>query len=605
MKLLLCLKQVPDTAQMRWDSETNTLDRSRAAAILNPFDAFALELALSLKEQAQVSKIVALSMGPAKAEEILRHALSLGVDEAYLLTDRKLQGSDSLVTSRALAACAKELGPFSCILVGKQSIDGDTAQVGPQIAEFLNLPHLSRVVALEALAKQNKLLVKAEDDYALSTYKISTPCLLTVDKFTHEPRTPSLKAKLAARKKTVHHLSLEDIKELSADSVGLKASPTKVKKVFTPKLHSRGRTALEDSPEALAKEAFSFIKGALSTPETRAKKKTLERIKASSEREVWVLLENLDCTIREHGFELLSLAQELSKGSYRTVAIKTGDRPSPELSSQLNRAGADALIMLEGQARPNILELSETLAEIARKKRPLAILVGASTYGRSLAPRLAAKLATGLVADCTGVTYNSETELFTWIRPACSGNLYAEILCPDQQPQMASIRPQQFLKQDFRPKNELTVESFELKELPPQLELVEFEAFDESSEDRSAEVVIAVGRGADQNTRKLAEKLADILGARLMASRPLVDQGLFSHSRQVGQTGQNISPKLYIALGISGAAQHLVGIQHAKKILAVNKDADAPIKELADLFIPAKLEDFLPAILEALARESL
>lgn len=244
MKIVVCIKQVPDTAEVRINPETNTLIREGVPSIINPYDLNALEASLQIKEQ-NGAKVTVLSMGPPQAETALREAVSLGADEGVLLTDRAFAGSDTLATSYTLATAIRKL-EADIIFCGKQAIDGDTAQVGPETAEFLNIPHVAYVKKIEEI-RDGYVRVQRLMDEGYDVVESSMPVLFTVVKELNKPRLPSLKGKMAAKKAVIRSMGMADI-GVSEGSLGLKGSPTQVRNIFAPKVKS-DRKMFEGPPE--------------------------------------------------------------------------------------------------------------------------------------------------------------------------------------------------------------------------------------------------------------------------------------------------------------------------------------------------------------------
>lgn len=242
MNILVCAKQVPDTTEIKIDPVKKTLIRDGVPSILNTYDTFALETALRLKEAVEGSKVTVISMGPAQAKAILKESLSVGADEVHLITDRAFGGSDTLATSYILTCAIKKLekenGPFDVIFCGKQAIDGDTAQVGPEIAEHLDIPQVTYAVGVEA--PDNKTIrVKKEADSGYEVIEMDTPCLVTVTKTPYEMRFPTIKMKLKANKAEIPEIVAADL-DIDLAHAGLNGSPTKVKKSFTPEPKGTG-----------------------------------------------------------------------------------------------------------------------------------------------------------------------------------------------------------------------------------------------------------------------------------------------------------------------------------------------------------------------------
>ena len=247
MNIIVPIKQVPDTTEVRIDPETNTLVREGVPSIINPFDENAIEAALQLRE-AHGGEVTVITMGPPQAAEALRQALAMGADKVFLLSDRAFAGSDTLATSYTLARAVKHLDAYDMIICGKQAFDGDTAQVGPGLAEHLGIPQVTYAIGIEVEGKRAKVKRLLDDRFEIVDAPL--PCLLTVVKQINEPRHAGLKGVMKARKAEIPTLTAEDI---GADPArcGLAGSPTNVVRVFTP---TRGRKAerIEGEPPQAA-----------------------------------------------------------------------------------------------------------------------------------------------------------------------------------------------------------------------------------------------------------------------------------------------------------------------------------------------------------------
>lgn len=245
MKIIVCVKQVPDAKDVRLDPVTNTLAREGVQSIMNPYDQYALEEAVRLKES-HGGEVVVVTMGPPQAEEMLRQAISCGADTAFLVSDRAFAGADTWATSYTLEHALRKIGDFDLILCGKQAIDGDTAQVGPGLATRLGIPYLTCIQKVRE-ATGSGLIVERMMDDGYDVVAVGYPALLTVVKDINEPRVPSLKGKMKAKKAEIIRLSAEDI---GADPtcIGLPGSPTKVVNVFPPEPRS-GRSVLTGTLE--------------------------------------------------------------------------------------------------------------------------------------------------------------------------------------------------------------------------------------------------------------------------------------------------------------------------------------------------------------------
>lgn len=253
MNILVCVKQVPDTGEIKIDPVTNTLIRAGVPSIVNPFDKHALEAAVQLKE-AHGGSVTVISMGPDQAKAALKECLSVGADKAVLISDRLFGGSDTLATSYILATAIKKLGTFDMILCGKQAIDGDTGQVGPELAEHLGIAQLTFVAKIEV--NQDMVTVHREHEEGYEVIEAKLPVVCTVIKSINEPRYANIKSKMAANKAVIEVITAADLPEIDATKIGLKGSPTRVKKTFTPPRKESGVKIRENTDR---ESALKFI----------------------------------------------------------------------------------------------------------------------------------------------------------------------------------------------------------------------------------------------------------------------------------------------------------------------------------------------------------
>ncbi|OHE58343.1 MAG: electron transfer flavoprotein subunit beta [Thermodesulfovibrio sp. RBG_19FT_COMBO_42_12] len=256
MKIIVCIKQVPDTSEVKINPETGTLIREGVPSIINPYDMHAIEAGLQMREKVG-GTVTVLTMGPPQADSALRDAISMGADDAVLLSDRAFAGSDTWATSYTLSKAIEKLGA-DIIICGKQAIDGDTAQVGPEVAEFLNIPHISYIRKMEDIT-QSSIRVQRLMDEGYDVVESTLPVLLTVVKELNEPRFPSLRGKMAAKKAEIKKWGSSDI-QADESSIGLKGSPTRVKNIFAPGA-KKDRKMLEGTPEEQVDTLIKELKG--------------------------------------------------------------------------------------------------------------------------------------------------------------------------------------------------------------------------------------------------------------------------------------------------------------------------------------------------------
>ena len=319
-------------------------------------------------------------------------------------------------------------------------------------------------------------------------------------------------------------------------------------------------------------------------------------------RDIWVIAEVRGNSLTGSSFELLGEATRLVEGKDHQVAAVLLCSDAKDYPQQLIAHGADKVYLVKNEALRFFRDEPYThiISELIKDYQPLAVLFGATSVGRSLAPRLAARLHTGLSADCTTLELR-DNGILIQTRPAFGGNLFASILCPYTHPQMATVRPKvmQPLTADGKRQGQVIEKPFDLTGLKIRTQVLDFvEQVNQIAVDE-ADIVVAAGYGVGSlEGLALVKELADAYGAALGVTRKLVDEGWISYEHQIGQTGKTIGPKLYIACGISGAVQHIVGISSSKTIVAINHDPDAVIFRIADFGIEGDLHEIIPLLIE-------
>ncbi len=255
MKIAVCIKQVPGGTNVQVDPVTGVLLRDGVDSKINPYDLYALESAFQIKNQVS-SEIGVLSMGPPQAKAVIRESFSMGVDTGVLLSDRKFAGADVLATSYALSQGLKAMGEIDLIICGKQTTDGDTAQVGPEMAEYLSIPHISNISKILEVTSE-KLTVEADMGQTIEIQTIGYPCLITVEKGIYTPRLPSYKHKLKTATREIKVLTFDDLDDKDENKYGLNGSPTQVERIFNPPKNADKEMLLGDEA---AVELFDILK---------------------------------------------------------------------------------------------------------------------------------------------------------------------------------------------------------------------------------------------------------------------------------------------------------------------------------------------------------
>ena len=323
----------------------------------------------------------------------------------------------------------------------------------------------------------------------------------------------------------------------------------------------------------------------------------------SDARNVWVFIEVVRGKIKGVSLELLGQGRKMADDlGEKLVAIIPGNEIEDFAKMAIHYGADEAIVVDQKELKDYSTDgYTKAMCTLIKKYNPAVLLIGATNNGRDLGPRVSSRMQTGLTADCTELGEDSETRLVKWTRPAFGGNLMATILCPDHRPQIGTVRPGVFKKpeEDTGRKGEIIHETVEFgpDEIRTRIVEVITEAGGADVNLEEAEIIVSGGRGVGgPEGFEVLKELADEIGAQIGASRAAVDSGWISSLHQVGQTGKSVGPKIYIACGISGAIQHVAGMSSSDVIIAINKDPDAPIFNIADYGIVGDLFEIIPEL---------
>lgn len=323
----------------------------------------------------------------------------------------------------------------------------------------------------------------------------------------------------------------------------------------------------------------------------------------SDARNVWVFIEVVRGKIKGVSLELLGQGRKMADDlGEKLVAIIPGNEIEDFAKMAIHYGADEAIVVDQKELKDYSTDgYTKAMCTLIKKYNPAVLLIGATNNGRDLGPRVSSRMQTGLTADCTELGVDSETRLVKWTRPAFGGNLMATILCPDHRPQIGTVRPGVFKKpeEDTGRKSEIIHETVEFgpDEIRTRIVEVITEAGGADVNLEEAEIIVSGGRGVGgPEGFEVLKELADEIGAQIGASRAAVDSGWISSLHQVGQTGKSVGPKIYIACGISGAIQHVAGMSSSDVIIAINKDPDAPIFNIADYGIVGDLFEIIPEL---------
>lgn len=326
-------------------------------------------------------------------------------------------------------------------------------------------------------------------------------------------------------------------------------------------------------------------------------------------KDLWVFVETTeDGSAKNVGIELLTPGRSMAEkqgGALVAVVIGSGVDAAVKAAAE---HGADQVIVVDGPEYATYTTDAYAIAmtTLVEKYGPTSMLIGATNNGRDLGPRISCRLKTGLTADCTALDIDAESGNVAWTRPAFGGNLMATILCPDHRPQIGTVRPGVFKKcEAVEAKAEIIKEDIHVDAADIRTQVLELikEAGGEAVDLEGAEIIVSGGRGVGSAEGYAPVKeLAALLGGVVGASRASVDAGWIGHGHQVGQTGKTVGPKLYIACGISGAIQHVAGMSGSDCIVAINKDSDAPIFDIADYGVVGNMFEILPVVIDEIKK---
>jgi electron transfer flavoprotein alpha subunit len=607
------------------------MDRTKAKSIINIDCQFGLEAGLQLKKQYPDARLIACSMGPQSFETALRTAISMGYDEAFLLSDRKLGGSDTYATGLAISTMLKHLGftkdakePF-IILAGRQTSDGDTAHVPSQVAENIGIPQATFVESVKADGEGN-VVAKRIIEGGYQMMKLPMPCTISMTPTGIPPRKPSLSGAIKARNTKITVFGIDDI-GLGTEKIGINGSPTIVANVVNIVSERPPITMTEGHNEStLVENLIANLKkgGNVLEKKDKAEKKASETPdfpyfdNRNGAKGILTWAEVAGGKIARPSIELLTPARKLADqlGNDTKIMTLLIGKNVADQAKVLFEHGSDEVIVVEDDRLEEylVLPFSSIFAQVIKQRNPEIALFAATTSGRELAPRIGVKTGSGVTADCTGLEIGEYVDKKEKVifkptlhsrRPTYGESKLATIL-GFIYPQISTARAGTFevparvagrtgVVSSFKP--ELTDSEFSVE----ILKTVRGEGGLQNLFD--ADIIVAGGRGTTVDNLGLVKELVNTLkskgiNAEWACSRVVVDEGIAPYAHQIGQTGKTVRPKLYIAIGISGAIQHIAGMKEAEKIIAIDHNPKASIFHFADFGIVGKYEDIVPELIE-------
>ena len=545
--------------------------------------------------RASEGTVTVFTLGPPSAENVCREALLFGVDAGIHICDPDFAGSDTWATAKALATTLERFGPFDLVMMGRNSVDSDTGQVPPQLAELLGLPFATGVRYFSLHGDRLELRLEHDDEWV--DVAVELPCVVSCAERLCDPckiKDPEAWATVDGS-----HIQMVSAADLGPGPWGQAASPTSVGPVQMIDVERR-RHVMTGTADEQIDRAMSILaeKGALASGLSAEPPLVPNPTGAGFDGPAIAVL--VEPGRERVNRELLGAAADLAAEIDGWVAALGPGLDDPD--EDLGPWGADRQIAIGGGGNGNAPveeDLASAVSPWAAETQPWAVLAPGTAWGREVASRLAATLGAGLTGDAVGLRVDDAGKLVA-MKPAFGGWLVAEILCASSV-QMATVRPGVLplprFNADRPPARRLSLDSSGRS----RLEIIRRYRDDDSDELANASVVIGVGQGVDPADYPKLEKHQAAIGAALCATRKVTDYGWMPRARQVGITGHSISPRLYFAIGMSGKFNHTVGVRNAGTVVGINPDPDAPLWEVVDIGFVGDWAEVFDALIPRLA----
>ena len=597
MRIAVLVKQIPKFEEMELGPD-GRLRRDGVELELNPYCRRAVSKAVELACERAGSHVTVFTLGPPAAIDSLREAIAWGLDRevdigGILVTDVAFAGSDTLATAKALVAALTREGPFDLVLTGRNSVDADTGQVAPELAELLDLPFLTGVRYLSI--DGNRVDARCEHDDGWMQAEVELPAVLSCAERLCDPAKVDPPGRAAVPSDRIRRLIAAD---LGPGPWGADASPTWVGPVKVMAV-SRARISHPDAPLAEQVRAAAHIlheRGALREGTSAQQRATVPTRRADSPTPTPAIAVVTEPDRAHATRELLGVAARLAAEiGARVVAITVEDSTTGVLGSW----GADHVVHLAGT---NVEEdVALAVADWADAQPPWAIITGSTAWGREVASRVAARLGAGLTGDAVDLEVG-DGRLIAW-KPAFGGQLVAAIGATSAV-QMATVRAGMITAPAPRSSDDEPHVEQRRMSARGRVRVLARTRDDDLDVLAEAAAVIGIGRGIPPNEYDALEPLRVLLGAELGATRKVTDEGWLPRARQVGITGRSIAPRLFVSIGASGKFNHTVGIRAAGTVLAINDDPNAPIFEAADAGIVGDWREALPLLVVELGNQT-
>ncbi|HEX5615358.1 MAG TPA: FAD-binding protein [Acidimicrobiia bacterium] len=592
MRIAVLVKQIPEFEDMTLGPD-GRLQREGVALEMNAYCRRAVSLGVELARERPGSEVVVYTLGPPAAEDALREAIAWGLARdveirGVHVSDPAFAGSDTLATARALAAALARDGAFDLVLSGRNSLDADTGQVPPELAELLDLPFLAGVRRLDVLDEHGVVHARCEHDDGQLTAEVALPAVLSCAERLIEPTKVDPEGRAAVPAERLRRVTAS---ELGPGPWGDAASPTRVGATRVLAM-PRARERVAAGPAAQqARDAVLSLAARGALAEMTHATGTVATTESGGPIVAVVVEPNREHMTREVLGEAARLAEILGGN---TVALVAHDHDAPAVAT-LGAWGADVVVAID---RAEVEEdVAAAVATWAATAAPHTVLAPSTVWGREVAARAAARLGAGLTGDAVELEI-VDGRLVAW-KPAFGGQLVAAVTATTAI-QMATVRAGVLpTRQPRTPSARVERVTVEPRR---RVHVIARSRDDDLDALADAAVIIGVGRGVAPDEYDALEPLQRLLGAELGASRKVTDEGWLPRSRQIGITGRSIAPRLFVSIGASGKFNHSVGWRAAHTVLAVNPDPDAPVFDAADVGIVGDWHELVPALVAELSR---
>jgi len=605
VRIATLVKQIPAFEELELGDD-GRLKRDGLELEMNPYCRRAVAQAVELAAAVGDGTVTVFTLGPPAAEDVLREAIAWGTEnavsvEGVLVTDPAFSGSDTLATARSLAAAIEHEGPFDLVLVGRNSVDADTGQVGPELAELLDLPFATGVRHLSV--KGQTLHLRCEHDDGWAQLEVDLPLVASCAERLIDPCKVAPEGRASVDAALIRTLTTADLRggTWGEGPWGAAGSPTRVGSVRVQEV-ARARLVLAGSIDEQVRAAVGHLLARRALTEPTEDAAAIERVpdaRPGAGPIVGVVME----PDRPHlGRELLGAAASLAAEMTGSVAAITLEAPRPAV---LGSWGADEVVVLDTRTGAEALDparlveedVARVVADWAGPAAAWAVLVPSTAWGREVAARAAVRLGAGLTGDAVGVEVG-DGRLVAW-KPAFGGQLVAAITSTSSV-QMATVRAGMLTALAPR------AATASVRTIPThargRVRVLARTRDDDLDTLAEARAVVGIGQGIPPDEYAALDPLVATLGAELAATRKVTDRGWLPRSRQIGITGRSIAPRLYVSLATSGKFNHMVGVRAAGTVLAVNADPTALVFDAADIGIVGDWRAVVPVLVAELER---